>query len=365
MNPLFEAMGDVGYLMDTPGAYLRGALSGNLGQRASGQDMLQSWGLDAGPMGGMAAEMVADPFALAGLAGGAYKGIQGLTKGAQALSHADDVNPLMKAAAGFVGNESGVLDMDEVARRLGGSGAAAELAAFQGPRYSTSADDLKYMLGSAGIRDEIENEFFKNKDVGNFVASEIPGGSRLLGSGAEGVTFKTPMNSVVRVNKLQSSPMGRLEIPEMLQPFRSVHHGGFTVEHLPMVHPVDNLRRLHGGLGPHYEDAEYRILKDLESRGIADLDWNQSNVGLTNEGNLLAHDPGVFQVRRGFDVPSSSPMMNSDPTEIQQAMLGRAQDVGIPDLIRRTLAQDARSGSIGQGVPVPELEDLIRRIRGF
>ncbi len=93
-NAILDAIGDVGYLMDTPGAYLRGALSGQLGNRASGEDMLQSWGVDAGPVGGMAAEMVADPLALAGLAGGAYKGfrgIQALTRAAQRSAQVDDL----------------------------------------------------------------------------------------------------------------------------------------------------------------------------------------------------------------------------------------------------------------------------------
>ncbi len=117
-NALLEAMGDVSYLMDTPGAYLRGALSGKLGDRASGEEMLGSWGVDAGPMGGLAAEMVADPLALAGIAGGAYKGIQGLTRAARGLSHADDANPLLRAVAGLVGDESGALrPFQEIGRR--------------------------------------------------------------------------------------------------------------------------------------------------------------------------------------------------------------------------------------------------------
>ncbi len=108
-NPLLDLLGDVGYAADTPGAYLRGALSGRLGERAAGEDMLNSWGLDGGPLGGMAAEMVLDPLMLAGLAGGAYKGIQGVTRAGRALGHADDAGPLARAVGRFVGDETGAL----------------------------------------------------------------------------------------------------------------------------------------------------------------------------------------------------------------------------------------------------------------
>src|SRR5690606_29549719 len=48
MNELLQAIlsgvGAVGETLDAPGAYLRGALSGRLGERASGREMLESWG---------------------------------------------------------------------------------------------------------------------------------------------------------------------------------------------------------------------------------------------------------------------------------------------------------------------------------
>lgn len=114
MNPLLDALGSVGYALDTPGALLRGALAGRAGERASGQDLLSSYGLSSaddpwGGLKGFGAEALLDPLALAGPALGAFKGIQGVTRGARTLAHADDVNPLAKAVARFAGDESGAI----------------------------------------------------------------------------------------------------------------------------------------------------------------------------------------------------------------------------------------------------------------
>lgn len=56
---------DAFYALDTPGAYARGALSGRLGKRASGEDVLRAWGVnDPNKWAGIAAEMVLDPINL-------------------------------------------------------------------------------------------------------------------------------------------------------------------------------------------------------------------------------------------------------------------------------------------------------------
>lgn len=87
MGVLQDIIGGVGYALDTPGAYTRGALAGKLGQRVSGRDMLQSWGavgpdkqgLDWGDAAGFGAEMLFDPLNLVG--GGALKALTGANKG--------------------------------------------------------------------------------------------------------------------------------------------------------------------------------------------------------------------------------------------------------------------------------------------
>lgn len=66
MNALMDALDGIGYALDTPGAYLRGALSGRFGERASGQEMLSSLGMEDPVAGaGFAAELVSDPLAIA------------------------------------------------------------------------------------------------------------------------------------------------------------------------------------------------------------------------------------------------------------------------------------------------------------
>jgi hypothetical protein len=107
LNALGDAVGGIGYLADTPGAYLRGALGGKPGERLSGEDMLKNWGVHAGPLGGFAAEAVLDPTALLGLGGSAFKA------GKFALNHTDDLSHLAGTAATaakrFAADESGAL----------------------------------------------------------------------------------------------------------------------------------------------------------------------------------------------------------------------------------------------------------------
>ncbi len=129
MNPLLSALSTAGDLLDMPGSYLRGALSGRPGERASGREMLQNWGvagenqpgLDFGDVAGFGAEALLDPLSLAAPALGAIKGLRGIqagTKAAQGLAHADDASPLVKAMAGFAGEESGALrPFMEIGRR--------------------------------------------------------------------------------------------------------------------------------------------------------------------------------------------------------------------------------------------------------
>lgn len=73
-NPLFELLGDVGYVLDTPGALTRGLLSGRPFERASGREMLESWGIldpnkegfDAGDVAGFGADVIVDPLNILG-----------------------------------------------------------------------------------------------------------------------------------------------------------------------------------------------------------------------------------------------------------------------------------------------------------
>lgn len=105
-EPLLEALGAVGYALDTPGAYLRGLLAGDLGQRRSGREMLEKWGIidpnqagfDPGDVAGFGAEVLLDPFTWLG--GGLLKGASVLSKGAKSAKAASGIE------AGLATNEA-------------------------------------------------------------------------------------------------------------------------------------------------------------------------------------------------------------------------------------------------------------------
>ena len=80
----FDVIGELAYILDTPGALMRGGLAGRLGERASGRDMLEAWGvlganqegLDFGDVAGFGADLLADPLNLLGGLGMARKAMQ-------------------------------------------------------------------------------------------------------------------------------------------------------------------------------------------------------------------------------------------------------------------------------------------------
>lgn len=108
MNPLLDILDKVGYALDTPGALLRGALSGAPGERRTGREMLTSWGLtepndpnawEGADFAGFAADVIADPLnlipagALAKILGKSGK-LDDLARGAKALA-ADEVGSVV------------------------------------------------------------------------------------------------------------------------------------------------------------------------------------------------------------------------------------------------------------------------------
>jgi hypothetical protein len=98
IEPLIQMLSGLGYAVDTPGALLRGVLSGAPGERRGGREMLESWGmgkntpgLDFGDVLGFGAEMLLDPLNLVGA------GLVGKT--GRAASRAMDVNDSIRRAA--------------------------------------------------------------------------------------------------------------------------------------------------------------------------------------------------------------------------------------------------------------------------
>lgn len=118
-DAILSGLGTAGYVLDTPGAYLRGLLSGNPGERVSGRDMLGTWGralgapddFDPGFVGGLAADIATDPF---NLLGGAALGLVGKARRAALANNARRAEllatggmPAEKAALTRVADEAG------------------------------------------------------------------------------------------------------------------------------------------------------------------------------------------------------------------------------------------------------------------
>ncbi len=160
MDGLLEAglsgLGTVGHVLDTPGAYTRGVLAGRPGERVSGQDMLESWGLvDQGPdadllsakgLAGLAAEIIPDPINL--LPGGF--GLNALTKGGRAASKItpflDDVADLgAKLAKAKTIKPVQVYDMIQGAR-VGDTGLDAARKALTEHQFGNLLDDADNLL---------------------------------------------------------------------------------------------------------------------------------------------------------------------------------------------------------------------------
>jgi len=77
LKDVLKLLGFLGYIADTPGALARGLLAGRPGERVSGRELLETWGLleenrpglDIGDILGLGADVLVDPLNLIGLAG--------------------------------------------------------------------------------------------------------------------------------------------------------------------------------------------------------------------------------------------------------------------------------------------------------
>lgn len=96
LDALMSGVGYVGSAIDAPGAYMRGALGGEFGERMGGRELLEAWGvldeneegLDGGDVLGFGAEMLLDPLNLA--TGGALAAVRGVNKGIRAGNRASE-----------------------------------------------------------------------------------------------------------------------------------------------------------------------------------------------------------------------------------------------------------------------------------
>lgn len=161
MNALLDAilsgLSTAGYVLDTPGALLRGALSGRPGERASGRDMLESWGvlgenqdgIDAGDVLGFGADVLVDPLNLLGA---------GMVK--RGLGLADDVAKSNKLREAMLAK--GAMP-EEVAKMTQAADASGPMMLLRGARndaaplpFSQWTRDVDYANRASGA-DELED----------------------------------------------------------------------------------------------------------------------------------------------------------------------------------------------------------------
>lgn len=300
LDALSSGLGVIGDVLDAPGRAVRGLISGREG--ASGQELLQSLGMDpgeglGGTLAGIGTEIITDPLTFAG---------------------------------GFLG-------------RAIGKGASAAAAA-RGPRYPTSGDDFLAMLGKSDGAD-----FFSgatSADELARVASEVPPGSSFLGAGTEGVALQTPKGGVIRIGPELSDKPGRPLSDAVLQATRAVNVPFSDsadwinrVEHLPfadrvndakfwqkrdpstMKTPIDDLRRSAAHTGLDFTDRHY------------------GNVGVVG-GKPKIIDPGAFRAVDGY-YAGYAPVLNaSEPGLLMRALL----NMGGADEATRAAIESGLSG---------------------
>lgn len=300
-----DALGGLGDLASAPGDYLRGALSGRLGERAGGRDMLASWGLDPGDglggrIAGFGAELATDPLTYLG---------------------------------GAIG------------RGLGGMASRAAEAA--GPGYATGKGDLYRMLSEYSANADRTGQALASRRVENILAhpnadrlmSEIPEGSNILGAGAEGIAFGTPHGDVARLGRVLGEAGGRPAADSVLQATRAAEYGGgstpWLAERVPKAANVGdaafwNARDPATMMRP-LDDLD----KALAGSGLKLGDRTLDNVGVLG-GRPVVIDPGAVEAAvPGAAVERSALTQAAEPGPLMRALLGMA---GGQDRTRRAVA---------------------------
>ncbi len=297
IDSLLSALGYAGEAIDKPGRAVRGLLSGRPDEAASiipfsdslgltdrsrsvsGKDLLNALGVDVGDglggdVAGFAAEVATDPLTLLGAGAGA---------------------------------------------RLGGAAERAAVAA--GPRYGTTADDLRKMLAGSLTGDMVEGKILGSPNSKRLL-SEINPESQLIGNGVEALAFKEPNGTITRIGEVPIGweNTGRPVIPSVAQAESTMNlPGGFRVERgIPFADNVGDMgywtKRPLGGLyedfanpntpagitgvtsgGSTLEDALRSrsdwLDRSLRQDGFQRRDRHFGNVGTIN-GRSVVIDPG-------------------------------------------------------------------------
>lgn len=144
MNPLLEALGTVGDVLDMPGSYARGLLAGRPGKRVGGRELLEGYGLVeegsgfGGDVAGFLTGVATDPLTWAGLGLGRL-GARAATGAAGAASRASGASPLAALRQNRAGFQMvhGVTPEGNIGSVVGMGGARANI-----PGWTQAADGV-------------------------------------------------------------------------------------------------------------------------------------------------------------------------------------------------------------------------------
>lgn len=295
-SALLDALGYVGDALGKPGRAVRGLLAGRAdeaaaaipfsdslgltdpGRAVSGRDLLDHYGLSTGhsladSALGFGADVVTDPTTYLG---------------------------------GFLGRMAG---------KAAGRGLEAAAAA-RGPGYATTLADL---MPAARAADDGGLAVRRLDWIGKHAPGafgEVPGGSSLLGAGAEGAAFRTPAGDVVRLGRVFEGAPGRPVSDSVLQATRAIDHpsdvpGAFVrAERMPLA-------GADGALGATEMDA---LRRRAAEGGLNFSDFKPANAGVVG-GRPVVLDPGAVEALPGFAGGFQPVGTAGQPSALTRAML--------------------------------------------
>jgi hypothetical protein len=235
--------------------------------------------------------------------------------------------------------------------RLGGRAAGAALgsnleakALARGPGFAGGLEKLGVNEGITTARARAMGAQIAESPHAAQILGEIPPGSTLMNGSNNALAYRTPQGDVLRIGT-----EARANIPEMLQPTRSLRAGDINVERLPFASQIgdpDLFNRAYGDLS-----------HSIRQQGFHPADMHPGNIGQMG-GQPLLVDPGSVVPR-----PGGSPLPMGAQTQARSR--GGLSDwllnqLGADDLVQQHLAQVAAPPVAP--VAAPSLADRLGRM---
>ena len=239
------------------------------------------------------------------------------------------------AGAKFLGRAAGKLD---------------DAARLRGPRYGTSADDLRGMAGDDPMAKRRVEQLLRG-DQSKAILHEVPPGSTLLGAGAEGIGLATPEGDVLRLGRAYADQPGRVVSDHVAQATRSVKSPigpdyVTTAERVPRARDVGS-RSLRKTPESHWLNSGEtgQLNARLKAEGLDFTDPFPDNVGRIG-GRSVVIDPGAVTPGPSF---TGGYQPATDLSESQGPLMGALlRGLGSDRRMRRSLAAGGNSAGFAQ-----------------